>query len=329
MKMTMDRSMLLFGLVMLALVSVLAIATPTQASTLPPTANPVVSRSFIKPGVCEGAADPSEVGCWQMDDGIGSPTIADGSIYGNTGELRNSATLTTTTRTGTGGSLRVNNTTTCTGNSQHAYITDTARLQITSSLTIAAWVRPERVGTQALVYKAINTTTGGYDFALSSSGSSWPQKGFFRVNQIPSGDTYRVNSTTLYPTNGTTWIHVAGVADIISGTMRFYYNGVQESTATAPAQIVTNTLALTIGSEPSLNCTRAFQGLMDDVRIYNRALNIFEIKWLAEQLPTAVTIASFTGQSSGEDVSRSLLLVLGLTLSGSVITIASFRLMQR
>ena len=70
-----------------------------------------------------------------------------------------------------------------------------------------------------------------------------------RFNQATSGDTYRINSTTTYPSNGTTWMHVAATYD--GTTIRLYVNGVQEGGNLAgPASIATNNLALGIGAQP-------------------------------------------------------------------------------
>src|SRR5687768_17739608 len=63
------------------------------------------------------------------------------------------------------------------------------------------------------LFRSINGTgaagTNGYELSLASGTSAFPQKVFFRINQVSSGDNFRVNSTTLYPIDGNTWMHVA------------------------------------------------------------------------------------------------------------------------
>ena len=74
----------------------------------------------------------------------------------------------------------------------YAVVPDASSLDISSAITIAAWVRPEKLATQYLVKKATNGGTNGYELSLSSAG-----KVFVRFNQVTSADTFRINSTTV------------------------------------------------------------------------------------------------------------------------------------
>jgi isocitrate lyase len=93
---------------------------------------------------------------------------------------------------------------------------------------------------QHLIKKAVNAATDGYELSLATSGFA-----FFRLNQLTNGDTYRINATTAYPTNGTTWVHLAATYD--GATMRLYVNGVQQASLAASITIATNNLGLGIG----------------------------------------------------------------------------------
>ena len=99
-----------------------------------------------------------------------------------------------------------------------------------------------------------------------------------RFNQATNGDTYRVNATTMYPSHGTTWMHVAATYD--GTTIRLYVNGVQEGQLAASIPIPTNNLALGIAAQPD-GLFGVLQGTMDDVLLYNTALTASEIAALA------------------------------------------------
>jgi len=239
-------------------------ATPTPTATLTPTITPT-------PLFC---GTDGLVARYRMDEN-GGTTLADSSPPANDGTIYGSPTWVT----GQDGlALNLNGTT------QYGLVPNDPCLNITGPITLAGWVRPGQLATQDLVKKAVNGGTNGYELSLSSSSSTWPDKVFFRLNQLTSADTYRVNSTTLYLYDGSTWIHVAGTYD---GTnMRIYVNGVMEGTPVAgpPGGIVSNTNNLGIGAQS--DGTRWFKGAMDEVRVYNRALSAAEIEALAATAPT-------------------------------------------
>jgi hypothetical protein len=129
---------------------------------------------------------------------------------------------------------------------------------------------------------------------------------------VSNGDTYRINSTTLYPIDGNTWMHVAATFDGI--TMRLYINGVLEASLIPPAgtTIATNNLPLTIGAEDGTTASRWFMGWMDNARVYNRALSAGEIQRLAGYQTLTV---SKTGTGSGTVTSTPLGIDCGATCS--------------
>src|SRR5690554_2362541 len=218
------------------------------------------------------APDSPLVGHWKMDEGGGSLLI-DASQYGNNAPLTGGASWVSGVL---GQAARFN------GVSQYASVADNASLDITGAITVAGWIKPEAVGTQYLVKKAQQHETNGYELSLAGSGYV-----FFRFNQFSSGDAYRVNSTTPYPTNGNTWMHVAATYD--GQSLRMYINGTLNGSLSLPSSpaIAVNGLPLTIGAEAG--GYRGLQGAMDDVRIYNTALSAAEILELGT-LPPATAV---------------------------------------
>ena len=233
--------------------------------------------------------DPTLVGCWQMEEGSGS-VLVDGSSFGNNATLFGSPTW-VAGKTGNY-ALDLN------GSTDYGLAPDDASLDITDAITLAAWIRPEKYDTQDLVKKAVKDSVDGYELTLATTKpDDSTQKVFFRINDATNGDTYRINAATVYPIDGT-WMHAAGTFD--GTTMRLYINGVEEASMDASSQtIALNDLAVSIGGQTDL--TRFFQGQIDDVRIYSRALSAAEIQNLfggtVNQLPVAVD----DGYSTDED----------------------------
>jgi len=71
-----------------------------------------------------------------------------------------------------------------------------------------------------------------------------------------------------------TWVHLAGTYD--GATLRLYLNGVQVNSRAETGPIATSTNPLHIGGDSIYG--QYFQGRIDEVRIYNRALSAPEIQ---------------------------------------------------
>ena len=184
------------------------------------------------------------------------------------------------------------------GTTQNASVPDANSLDLTTGMTLAAWIRPGVTvnTTQDVIKKATNGGINGYELSLSSAG-----KVFVRLNQVASGDTFRINSTTDYPLNNTAWMHAAATYD--GTTMRLYINGVQEGSIAGPAAITANSLAVGLGAQS--DNTRRFTGLLDDARIYGSALSASQIAALAG-IPNAPTLNSPADGATGVRTSPTL-----------------------
>ncbi|KZM37287.1 hypothetical protein OJAG_00010 [Oerskovia enterophila] len=196
---------------------------------------------------------PGVRGTWELDEGSGT-TSADSSGWAQTGTLSGGATWVDGTD---GKAVRLD------GNAGKVSVPDSEALDVSSALTVSAWVRPERQATQYVVKKAVSGSSDGYELGISSAG-----KPFLRVNQKTSGDTFRVNATSVLPTNGSTWVHLAGTFD--GQRLRIYVDGVEQGSIAGPASVGVNTLPLTIGAQP--DGLYPFQGAVDSVRLLDLSL---------------------------------------------------------
>jgi hypothetical protein len=126
-------------------------------------------------------------------------------------------------------------------------------------------------------FSALNSTpallahdAGGgatYKWILWVSGSTLQ----LHVNS-PTGPAQYIGSANFVPTLGQ-WYHIALTRS--GSTFSFYVDGLLASTATSTVSIPSPEVPLTIGqAEGGFN----FTGLLDDIRIYNRALGFSEIQ---------------------------------------------------
>jgi hypothetical protein len=250
-------------------------ATSTKQSwvgTVPVMASSVSTARtvFLTPPGPPPPVRSEPIGSWLMDEGSGS-VVGDGSGLNNQGSVVGSASWVAGQ---SGSALSLD------GSSGYVSVPDSASLDVSGPVSVVAWFRPQVVRTQYVVKKA-SSVADGYELGLSSAG-----RVFFRVNQASSGNTYRVDSTSAYPANGSTWVHAAGVYD--GSRVRLYLDGVEQASVVGPVSVGVNALALAIGAEPG--GAGKFQGAVDSVEVYARALSATEIASMAEP-PAAAPVA--------------------------------------
>ncbi len=190
-------------------------------------------------------------GAWFFDESSGE-TAFDSSGLSNHGVLVGSPLHTTGP---VGSALALD------GLDDQVLISDDASLDGQDSITIAAWLRPEVQATQYAISKATKGAVDGFEISLSSQGTV-----FARFNENTNGNAYRVDTTTDYPTDGATWMHVAATYD--GASIRIYVNGQLEGSTDATFQLADNNVALSFGSQH--DGLRPMQGGIDDVHLFQR-----------------------------------------------------------
>jgi hypothetical protein len=117
---------------------------------------------------------------------------------------------------------------------------------------------------------------GGSDRTTFSMGAGIPEfgDGKFYAHLERASDDVDFSTGSLFHATGV-WHYVTGVYD--GSNLRIYVDGVQESSTNIGSVVAyTGTDPLWIGKDPN----RWFNGMVDEVRIYNRALSAGEVQRL-------------------------------------------------
>jgi hypothetical protein len=134
----------------------------------------------------------------------------------------------------------------------------------TNGLTVSAWVDPDpSTGTRLAVGKE---RSGGLGYGLYSRGSTGPPA----VSVFTTSNLSQSASSSL---TTTTWSYIALTWS--SNTLRLYVNGTLVTSRTTTGSYGTSTGPLVIGGTST--ASNYFDGLLDEVRVYQRALSQSEI----------------------------------------------------
>ena len=198
---------------------------------------------------------PGLVAAYSFDEGSGT-TISDASGNGNNGTISG----TTWTTSGKYGKALVFN-----GTSTLLNINNSATLQLSSAMTLEAWVNPSTVSNvwRDVIYK------GDDNYYLEGTSGN---------GRVPAmGGTFGTSDVVLYgtgPLSASTWTHLAATYD--GATTRLYVNGVQAASQAQTGAIKNSTNPLQIGGDSIYG--QFFQGTIDEVRVYNVALTAAQIQ---------------------------------------------------
>jgi hypothetical protein len=232
--------------------TVTAVATDAAGNT----AQVIVSLSVLNAVAPPPPVSSGLVAAYNFDEGAGA-LLFDTSGNGNVGSIVDATWA--AGRSGTALSFTSKSLVT---------VADSASLDLTAGMTLEAWVRPATTN-NAVRPVIVKEWTNSFGYGLFSSGGSTSAgrpMGMVRTTM----DRRAIGSSPV-PTN--TWTHLAVTYD--GSVVRLYVNGVQVGSIAASGPITAGTGALQLGGLSQ--SSDVFRGLMDDVRIYNRALTASEI----------------------------------------------------
>jgi hypothetical protein len=141
-----------------------------------------------------------------------------------------------------------------------------------NEFTISALINSEEIKTQHIIRKGASVNGTGrlpYGISLSETGDI--------VFSVTTENGEIINQARKQGYGINEWYMITGVFK--DSKMFLYINGELEAFEITNGQITTNSEALLIGSRLSLP-SDTFKGTIDEIRIYNSALNEFEVREL-------------------------------------------------
>ncbi len=197
------------------------------------------------------AVDPDLVGSWRFDEGSGT-TAFDSSGNGNDGTLVGDAVWVSGKF---GGALEFNG--------SNARV-DAPYIPLDSrSFTITMWVNPVLYTNEQVVFSQVETNTTNLSMHFRLWGDGRVRMGFYSNDLDTVAGSVADNN----------WYHITFWYDFENQNRRVYINGEIQAEASATPYLGTSGDTV-IGSWGS---SQWFQGIIDDVRIYSRALMDAEI----------------------------------------------------
>jgi hypothetical protein len=234
------------------------------------------------------------VAAYAFDEGAGT-AAADRSGNGNNGSLVNGAAWSTTAKFGAAASFD--------GSNDRIDVADSSSLDLTSGMTLEAWVRPTANSSYRTVL--LKEVSGELTYSLYAADSDHGGRpsGWNRIANV----SRFADGTATLPLN--TYSHIAVTYN--GSSLVFYVNGVATRSTAMTGNMQTSTMPLRIGGNTVWG--EYFQGQIDEVRIYNRALSQSEIQTdmvtpISGAADTTAPTVSVTAPANGASVSGTVTL---------------------
>jgi RNA polymerase sigma factor (sigma-70 family) len=263
--------------------AVAASPLPLAAAALPlPPEAPLLFEAF-DPEPSVFAASSDLLGHWKLDDDKASTTVADSSGHGANGKVVGAVSFVPGK---IGGALR------CDGKGGYVELPNTDELDKVQdgNYSVAAWFKPEaapegkdsdNTASFGIVIKA------GWHTGLSYSADKKFAMTHWVAGEKPQEPTWVGAGAWDQDYEPGEWYHLVGVVDRGAGTIKLYLNGEEKGTAEFPANSPTRKYEkmpwrIGIANPGAESYAWPAKGLVDDVRIYARALTAGEAKGLYE-----------------------------------------------
>jgi hypothetical protein len=226
-------------------------------------------------GLACSAANAAQVAHWAFDEGQG--TIAHDSANGYNGTIHGASWTTGIL----GGALSFD------GLNDFVTIPDSDSLDLTSQATLAAWIKTNSTATVQGIVGRWNYEgfTNKRSILLDARGDLNDKFRFWVSTDGTASTITHAASNVQFLTDK--WYHLACTYD--GNTMRIYINGEEDNSVSKSGDIFVNDSLWYIGAFNYANDAH-FNGLIDDVRIYNHALSPGEIQQLIPEPATMLLL---------------------------------------
>jgi hypothetical protein len=211
----------------------------------------IISASFTK----AQDADPSLILSLSFDDGSGK-IAKDSSKYGNDGALKGDPKW---VEGKFDKALQLN------GSTDWVEVPHADILSVDKEVTVMAWIKADRY----------EVPGAGYQGIVSKSDSPRSYSLYTTSSGVLHFSTAGIGTTSIATVPLKEWVHVTAV--VVSGKHRYYFNGELDSESGSGIVLpgLSDKAIVLVGKTPE--GSREFQGIIDEVRIWNKALNVDEI----------------------------------------------------
>ncbi len=198
--------------------------------------------------------DPNLVGWWRFEEGPGGVAV-DYSGRGNHGALFGPSWV----NGKVGGALSFD------GLDDYMLVPHSTSLNIAGNVSLVAWIQLSTITPdfQGIVIKGASYSR---PFAMYTRSKKYLAFHF-------TGATTHQDTTT--PFSVDTWYHVAASFSDTLNVVNLYVNGVNVYSAAETTSPTANSLHVRVGTQ--LDSGAIFKGIIDELRIYDRALTVDEI----------------------------------------------------
>ena len=236
------------------------------------------------------------VGAWAPCLGPTGLTLRDCSAYKNHGTLTNGPTWQVSE-----GRYAIN----CDGSNDWVDVGNAAFFGTLPRVTISMWIKATAAPLQ---FDSIGGCTTTSDLWNNGWGFYFQSPTVLRFFVASWNTTFAASAATTF----TNLVHVAGLWD--GANARIFINGVEGTASSSVTSYASGVYGLTIGKITTASELYNFNGNIDDVRVYNRALSLSEIRLLASRRGIAYDLAPFRMPYSEQVAAARLrrLLLLGV-----------------